>query len=509
MTAGAAKREILARFIALSGQITVAEIRERYGWDARFIEARLMEWQRTGKIVRGKFRSGRTDPEWCSRRIAEGGRRRALAALRKQIEAVDLPVFAELVQRWQHVDPRNSVSGPDGVVRAIEQLYGVSRPAKAWERDYLRVRVSGYDQAWLSPILSSGEAVWVGESNDAAASGARQLTRLRFFGRGSGALWIGNEIAAGQRELLSANGMAVLETIEKEGAPFTHDIEAVTGLSSLAVKEALRETVALGLVTNDTAEAMREVVRWKPLVQRDEGDPTRWLPADFSPSSNRYVVQRRPNLRRLPKWRRPDRPGSGVSNWGGRWTAVFRLSILGRVEAEEAKSAEIARYWLNRYGIVSREMWRKERPSTGWRSIYHELKRMEFRGEVRRGYFVRGLSGAQFATPAAIELLRSIASEPDPEKPYIVLSTSDPGNIYNLPMDLADRDQLSRPRGSGALIVTRGGRVALSVEGRGKRLVAADWMTREEIDRAKELLAQHLRGEKSARYLMLPDTHNG
>lgn len=154
---------------------------------------------------------------------------------------------------------------------------------------------------------------------------------------------------------------------------------------------------------------------------------------------------------------------------------------------------------------MSREIWRREKPRVGWRSIYRELKRFEFRGEVRRGYFVRGLSGAQFATATAVEQLRSIAGEAESDKPFVVLAATDPANIYNLPMDLADRDQLSRPRGAGALLVTRGGRVAMAVEGRGRRVVAAEWMDRSEIVRAKELLAEHLRGEKSARYLMLPD----
>ena len=137
MTATAARREILARFIALSGPVTVEEIRSRYGWNPRWIESRLTEWQRTGKLVRGRFRAERVEPEWCSRRVAEIGRRRALAALRKQIEAVDLKVFAELVQRWQHVDPRDALHGPEGVATALQQLYGVARPPKAWERDYL------------------------------------------------------------------------------------------------------------------------------------------------------------------------------------------------------------------------------------------------------------------------------------------------------------------------------------------------------------------------------------
>jgi hypothetical protein len=79
ITQAAARREILARFLALSGPTTIAEIKERYGWDRQWIESRLTEWQRTGKLVAGRFRLEVLEPEWCSRRVAELARRRALA----------------------------------------------------------------------------------------------------------------------------------------------------------------------------------------------------------------------------------------------------------------------------------------------------------------------------------------------------------------------------------------------------------------------------------------------
>jgi hypothetical protein len=101
-------------------------------------------------------------------------------------------------------------------------------------------------------------------------------------------------------------------------------------------------------------------------------------------------------------------------------------------------------------------------------------------------------------------MLRAIAGENEDAKPMVILAASDPANIYNLPMDLADREALSRPRGAGALLVTRGGKVVLSIEGRGRRVVARQGIVKEEIQQAKELAAAHLRGEKSARYLMLP-----
>jgi hypothetical protein len=122
---------------------------------------------------------------------------------------------------------------------------------------------------------------------------------------------------------------------------------------------------------------------------------------------------------------------------------------------------------------------------------------------------VKGLSGAQFASPSAVEMLRAIPNEDPSTKPFVLMAASDPANVYNFPMDLADRDPLSRPRGAGALIVTRAGRVMLAIEGRGRRVTSASDLSKDEIQQAKQLAASHLRGEKSARYLMLPDIPSG
>jgi ATP-dependent Lhr-like helicase len=498
INASVARREILARFLTQSGPVTVAEIHGRYGWEEDWIELRLNEWEKTGKLIRGKFRRELQDLEWCSRRVVEIGRRRALAALRKQIEAVELTHFAAFMQRWQHVDERDQLEGTAGTAAAVRQLYGIARPAGAWDRDYLRARVKNYDPAWLAQFSATGEPVWSGEGNYDPESGAIPLARVRFFERGTGATWLTDQ----QQPVLSDNAEKVRSTIADEGASFVGDIQAVTGLTMLSVREAVRELVAWGLVTNDTVEALREIARWKPMMPRTAPDPTSWLPADYTPSPNRRIVQRRPNLRRLPRWRRPDKPGSAVSGWTGRWSLVRRRGTLGPDLPEEERAERIARQWLTRYGVVSREWWRRERPPVSWRSIYRELKRLEFRGEVRRGYFVKGLGGAQFALPDAVEWLRAVAGEDESTAGFVVMAASDPANVYNLPLDLVDRDPLSRPRGSGALLVMRGGRVAIAVEGRGRRFTIAEWLSPEEIAAAKKALVNHLRGEKSARYVM-------
>jgi ATP-dependent Lhr-like helicase len=132
--------------------------------------------------------------------------------------------------------------------------------------------------------------------------------------------------------------------------------------------------------------------------------------------------------------------------------------------------------------------------------MYRELKRLEFRGDVRRGYFVRGVSGAQFALPNAVELLRKPESG-ETSAPFFVVAASDPSNPYNLPLTIDQRDPLARPRGAGALLVVRDGVVAASVEGRGRRVTYAESLTAAEREEVKQLIAQHVRGERGARHL--------
>jgi len=466
----AARREILARHLAIAGPVTVSELQSRYGWPADWIETRLTDWQRTGKLVRGRFRRDVVEAEWCARATLERARRRALSALRAEIRAVDRATFMAFLGRWQHVDPRDRLSGEAGVAAAVQQLAGLARPASGWERDYLPARVQRYEGAWLSRLTSGGSIVWVAAPRqDASSSGAPvALATVRFFERGADPLWL----VLDDPPPLGDAAIAVRDALVRQGASFLADLQAATGLAPLATRDALRELVAAGLVTNDTIEALREVIHLRalPVRRQDEPDPTRWLPTDFTPSVGR-IVQRRVQATRLPRWRRPDRPGAvGAGGWVGRWSLVTRPTA--ERPPEETHAAAVAHCWLARYGVVARDWWRRERPPVSWRAIYRELKRLEYRGEVRRGYFVEGLGGAQFALPDAVEHLR--AARDDPDAPFVALAASDPANIYSLPRSplepAGERDPLTRPRGSGAILVTRRGSVVLAAEGRGRRL---------------------------------------
>ncbi|CAN5917195.1 ATP-dependent helicase [soil metagenome] len=492
LTDRAARREILLRWISLAGPLSVDDVRARYDLELRWILRRMEEWEQKGVLVRGVFGGDRGATRWTSRRLLEQARRRELAQARKQIQAVSLDRFAWYLQRWQHLTPDTRLAGPDATATALAQLYGLARPADGWERDYLPSRVEQFDPGALGRLAASGTIVWAAEPrSDVPVGGLVKIGRVRFFERGTGRLWLEAPASASS---LGPNTATVHAALVLQGASFTGDISASSGLGSQATRDGLRELVAAGLVTNDTVEALHDALRWKPVLpvrRADEPDPARWLPADFKPSEHRPVVQRRVNLRRLPKWRRPDKDDGSSGLWAGRWALVHAAGTLGPAIEREDGAERIARIWLDRYGIVSRDWWKREHPSVGWRDIYHELKRLEFRGEVQRGYFVTGLAGAQFALPEAMELLRSQGGT-NADAP-VVMVPSDPANVYNLALaGDVERDPLGRPRGAGAMLVTVRGRIIIASERRGGRLRVSESASSDDVRDASRALGERL-----------------
>jgi len=141
----------------------------------------------------------------------------------------------------------------------------------------------------------------------------------------------------------------------------------------------------------------------------------------------------------------------------------------------------LAELLLERYGILTRELVLAEGVPGGFSAIYPELSQLETLGVARRGYFVEGLGGAQFALPGAVERLRA-QKAPD-EAPPLVLAATDPAQPYGAALPWPKRTpspptQTRRPsRTPGATVVLAGAEPVLYLERGGKALqtlVAAD-----------------------------------
>jgi ATP-dependent Lhr-like helicase len=151
----------------------------------------------------------------------------------------------------------------------------------------------------------------------------------------------------------------------------------------------------------------------------------------------------------------------------------------------------VAEVLLERYGIVTRETVLAEGIPGGFAGLYGELSNLETLGTARRGYFVEGLGGAQFALPAAIERLRTMRT--DEPVGALVLAATDPANPFGatLPWPKREDESNRRPaRVPGAYVVTIDAEPVLYVERGGKGLVPLRAPDDEWLREALEALAE-------------------
>jgi ATP-dependent Lhr-like helicase len=232
--------------------------------------------------------------------------------------------------------------------------------------------------------------------------------------------------------------------LQLRGASFAQDLGRATGLSTADVLAALWELFWAGLVTPDTFSAIATGVT-----------PTRRAP-ESGPPRRRRRGQSRGVLPRLPVI--------------GRWSALSEDEQLSPEEREEAR----AQLLLARYGIVARELARDD-----WATLRHTLLRMEYGGEVVRGYFVQGLSGEQYALADALGDLDAPTRRAEP---HVLVNMIDPANLWGriFALSRGDGARVPAPRLPQNWLIFRQGRPRLLAEGSGRDLTPlAAW---EDVD---------------------------
>jgi ATP-dependent Lhr-like helicase len=115
---------------------------------------------------------------------------------------------------------------------------------------------------------------------------------------------------------------------------------------------------------------------------------------------------------------------------------------------------------LRRHGILTREVLAAE-GGAAWSELIFVLRRLEYAGTIRRGYFVRSLSGEQYALPEAVEMLRAIRMTPPARDAIAALSAADPGNPFG-----AALPGCGIARDAGNVIVLAGGHPIMGLAGR-------------------------------------------
>ncbi len=482
-----ALRVLVARYARTHGPFTTDELRERYGVDAAAV---LRELERDGDLVRGELRPGGSGREMCDVEVLRRLRRASLAALRKEIEPAEQQALAAFLPAWQGIDRHPSAgAGIDRLREVLVPLQGLALPAEIWERDVLPRRTGAYSPSWLDQLCASGELVWVG------AGPLNRSGRVALYFRDDAPL-IGPPPGAERRASGAAGSAKASDTPEHEllrerlaqSPCFFSDLLAELGLAAESLRETLWDLVWAGEVTNDA---------WAPLRA------PRLALARARP-------ERRTSVRRFGS-RRTGAQSQVQGRWGltapifGAPTTVDAAGTSGRAVAVSAalgpeRRRVLAELLLERYGILTREQVLAEGIKGGFAMLYDTLCNLETLGVCRRGYFIEGMGGAQFALPGAVERLRAarsataadaaiaapllapgaaVSRRPEGERPRtlgggpVVLAAADPAQPYGAALPWPKRDiQERRPsRVAGAYVVLVADEPVLYVERGGRSLL--------------------------------------
>jgi ATP-dependent Lhr-like helicase len=430
--------DVVSRYGRTHGPFTAAEVARRYAVGEGAIEGVLEELAKAGRIVEGAFRPGGGGREWCEAEVLATLRRRSLARLRRQVEPAEPTALARLVTEWQGVvtGPRpTSRGGPDALLDVVEQIQGAAVPASALETDVLPARLPGYRAGDLDALCAAGEVVWVGvgplgERDGRVALFLADAVPLLHLPRADPPE---SELHAALRSHLAHHGASF----------FTELAAAVPGTLARSVLDALWDLVWAGEVTNDTPGALRAYLRPPSTASRRATRAAAFRSRRQSPP---HAVGR---------WSRLPRPAAGKG-------------------ASTARAKALAEQLLSRHGVLTRPAVMAEGIAGGFSALYPVLKALEEAGRIRRGYFVSGLGGSQFALPGALDRLRAVresASEDDDVPSGAVLAATDPANPYGAALPWPETVSGRAMRAAGVhVIVVDGALSAVVTRGDGEIL---------------------------------------
>ncbi len=497
--------DLAARYARTHGPFTADAVAARYGLGVAVTTLALRRLAAGGRVVEGEFlptgQAGSahaadrqlTAPrptEWCDAEVLRLLRRRCLARLRKEAEPVPPEALARFLPAWHGIRAGGS-AGPQrlradagAVLEVIERLAGTPLPASALETLVLPGRVPGYSPALLDELTSAGEIVWSGAGALPGGDGWLVLAPA------DGASLLLPEPAEVSMTPLH---LAVLEALGGGGALFFRmlsdraasllggQLAAAQLPNDGEVADAIWDLVWAGLLTNDTLAPLRVLLGGQP---RRAAAPARTVPRP-RPGG---VPGRRYGFGRPGYGSMPTRTGPPTVS--GRWSLR-----PGRGTTETAddstdqtvRAHALALTLLDRHGVLTRGAVAAERIAGGFAAVYPVLRAMEEAGQCRRGYFVEGLGGAQFALPGAVDRMRALAEPPrragwagpasSSAQRAVVLAAADPAQPYGAALAWPERPgetaSSHRPgRKAGALVVLVDGSLVLYVERGGRTLLS-------------------------------------
>lgn len=394
---------------------------ERYALSLGAIDAVARSLEGRGLLIRGALRPGGERDELCDPEVMRRLRRASLAKLRSEVAPVESEVYTRFLGRWHGI--ASGRKGPGRLEEVLGQLEGLPLPWSELESVILPARIADYRPEYLDQLGMIGQVVWIG----CGALGARD-GRVALLRRERVHLLVDEPVVPEGFFEHDPLREALWTHLNQRGACFLTELQRAADASLTEVNQALWDLVWAGLITNDTVLPLRGLQR-----------------SSRQGSSMRARAQ----------------------TAGGRWSTV--ASLIGAPPTDTERAHARALQLLDRYGVASSAAAHAENLPGGFSSVYPVLRAMEEGGKARRGWFIDGLGGAQFAQPGAVDQLRACRR---PDRLVQVLSAVDPANPFGAVLDWPSTENLRRE--AGARVVFVGGAPVLYLGRGGRSLTVLD-----------------------------------
>ena len=410
-TAEAAAAQLLRGHLEVASPLTHTDLAARTGLPDTRVAVGLATLEAQGFALQGRFSERSVDAgddpaavEWSSRRLLARMHAYSRAQRRRRVEPVSIEQLMRFLVQWQHVSGATQLRGVDGVARAIGQLQGYETAVGAWEPQVLARRVRDYEPAWLDRLCHQGEVTWLRlcppptDDPDRRVGGATRATPVSLVLRADLPWLLAAHRGEATPPVPACGAVAeVVEVLAERGACFAGELARATGRVLADIEAALWEGMARGLLASDGFEPVRALASG-----RRQAPPT---------TSRRARIRSGGALR--------------ATETAGRWSLVpAPATDIDREELAEALADQL----LDRWGVVFYDLVAAEHPALRWRDLQWALRRMEDRGLVAGGRFVRGCTGEQFALPQAAEALQAIRRA-EPTGRTVRLAATDPLNL--------------------------------------------------------------------------------
>jgi ATP-dependent helicase Lhr and Lhr-like helicase len=427
---------VLAQWIRFYGPRSIAWPAQTLGIEPGMAEDLTRDLSEQDIVVIGSLIEGGEEAEFCDAENLE----HLLALLRRSHRPVFQPVPPErLVGLWARTtgllgsitrtqSGAKSTAGhadPDSLVSALESLFGYPAPVQLWESEIIPGRLSEYYPVWLDGLLKESGLCWFGCGTE----------RLGFALDDDLPLFLplapGTESAPGE-------SLETVELLRERQATDFWELSDALGISSEDLTTILWTATWNGMIANDSFETVRKgtLTHFTATPAAVPGAASSSWPGRRRPTrSRRGWAATRPLSGRwfalgpAPAGSTPDdRPDSAAGMSPGEPQLLGTLEPPSDPITTLEMEKERARIVLGRYGVLFRELLERELPSLRWRRIFTALRMMELSGEVVAGGFVEGVSGVQFAYPAALAVLAEDADAGD----VIWMNATDPASPCGL-----------------------------------------------------------------------------